>query len=520
MSNSDITKFKVNKYFKIIMDTLTSQIHNLDSLERHQFKLYVKSCSNNKESKLTEALSLFYRGYTSRAICESLYGSYPNTGYYALRKRLMVLLLEYYAYEKGKELNEKENEVKLFFEAGKNLVLNKSYKLGFNTFHKALSKSKENEFYSLTNKIVLELIQVAHLNTSINLEELIKEFEKYKELENKQNTIAIAYAEVKEKLNNYFLHSNKINTLIEIDIIFKKYNLDIDRDLTYRTLYQLGQLSLSKSTVTRNFIKDLNSFEKRADYLVSNREPKNFNQWIFKFKLLYLLASSNYRAKRFKKSNDYLNQILNKSNSSAISISKEFYFKVTVLKSLNINYLGENEKASLFLDKFLKESKLPKSNKNWLDGFGVMSMILFHGKKYTSILKLYNNFKKSDLQYQEINGLEWVMRKNLILILTHFELGNIEESERLIQLFKIENSSFLDFDKRVLFFLLCLEKVVSNPFQAKNKHFHKFVESNLEKKPRYEEDIFVLSFFAWFKAKMLEEDMYQSTIEIVRNLNY
>ena len=110
------------------------------------------------------------------------------------------------------------------------------------------------------------------------------------------------------------------------------------------------------------------------------------------------------------------------------------------------------------------------------------------------------------------------MRKNLILILTHFELGNIEAAHKFILEFKQGNSLFLEFDKRVFFFLMCMEKVVINPFQAKNQHFHKFVESKLEKKPRYEEDIFVLSFFAWLKAKMLGGDIYVSTIDILGNL--
>ena len=73
-------------------------------------------------------------------------------------------------------------------------------------------------------------------------------------------------------------------------------------------------------------------------------------------------------------------------------------------------------------------------------------------------------------------------------------------------------------NQRVLFFLICIQKVVSNPFQAKNSHLHRFVEYKLEKKPRYEEDIFVLSFFAWLKAKILGEDVYELTIEIVKNL--
>lgn len=500
------------------MDKLTFHLHNFDSLERHQFKLYVKSSVSKKESKLREVLELFYKGYTSKSICETVYGSYPNAGYYALRKRLMVLLLEYFAYEKGKELNAKENEIRLHFDAGKNLVLHKSYKLGFYHLTKALEKSKQNDFYTLTHEIVLELIQVAHLSKSLNVKKLIEVHKNYRELRVKQDTIAYAYAEVKETLNTYFLNSQETSALKEIESIFKKYQLNLQEDLNYRTLYQLSQLLLATSTVTKNFVKELESLEAIAQRIIVAREPKNFNQWIFKFKLLYLFASSNYRAKKFKKSNEYLIRILKLSKTKSVALSHELHFKIVVLKSLNINYLDDNSQAFEVLNDLLKTSKLPKSNKNWLDGFGVMSMILFHGKKYSSVVKLYHDLKKSDSELIKIIGLEWVLRKNLILILTHFELGNIEICEELITRFEVDNQRFLSEHQRVLFFIICIQKVVSNPFQAQNSHFHRFVESKLEKKPRYEEDIFVLSFFAWLKAKMLGEEVYESTIGIVENL--
>jgi len=501
------------------MDKLRTVIQNLEKSEYLRVKSFVKSSVNKDNSKLEKVFELMYQGYSSEKIGQLIYGSYPNSGYYALRKRLYYLILNYIAYEKNKELNNEENDIQLFFVAGKNLILNKSYKLGFECLGKALEKAKKNEFNAATIEILMELIQVAHLNSSINLQTLINDFEKYKDLQHKQNIISIAYAEVKQKMNYFFLNSIKSSALKEIEEVFKKYELSIEKDLNYRTLYQLGQLSLAKSTVTKSFVKELIDFEAKIKNIFQSKEPKNSNQWIFKLKLLYLLASSNYRAKRFTKSNLYINQIIKSTNSINVAISKEFYFKVIVLKTLNTNYLGRNEEAFTILDKLLSTSKLVKINKNWLDGYGVLSLILFHGSKYKDILKLYSSrYRKSDLYYLKANGLEWVMRKNLILILTLYELGKIEEAEKTLNDFKTEYQVFLKKNQRVFFFLMCIEKVISNPFQVKNFHFHKFVESKLEKKPRYEEDIFVLSFFAWLKSKMFEENIYKTTIDIVRNL--
>jgi len=493
-------------------------IQEFNKEEKHHFKLFVKNSTSKKDTKLNSFLTLIYNGHTSKVICEELYGTYPNMAFYALRKRLTHLVLEYYATHRDKELDAEQKDIQLHFEAGKKLVLNKKYKLGFECLNKALNKSEHNDFTELTEKIIFELIQFAHLNSDLDLEKLMLKHKSLKKIELKQKSIAIIYARVKQEMNTYFKKSNSAEVLLKIEELFSSQNISIDRDLNYRALYQLAQLTFAASTVSRTFLADLNNFEKRIERIVKAKQPKNSGQWTFKFKLFYLLSTANYRAKKFKQSNDYLNRILKLSRTKRVALSYEFHFKIVVLKSLNINYLGENKQAFEVLNELLKTSKLPKSNKNWMDGFGVMSMILFHGKKYSSILKLYHDFKKSDKQFTEINGLEWVLRKNLILILTHFELGNIEISEELIGRFEFENQRFLSENQRVLFFLICIQKVVSNPFQAKNSHLHRFVEYKLEKKPRYEEDIFVLSFFAWLKAKMLGEDVYELTIEIVKNL--
>jgi|TARA_B110000211_G_scaffold227118_1_gene281553 hypothetical protein len=500
------------------MNSISSLIKKFTKYEKQQFKKYIKSKTTTKHSKLIDYLDLLNKKITSQAICKTMYGVYPHSGYYALRKRINNLFILFYAQERGRDLNKQEDEVKVLYSAGLNLILNKHHHIGFDCLQKALKKAKENEFYGICIDILLDIIQVAHINSSLNLNDLIQEYENYNVLKNKQDKIAIAYAEIKEKLNFYVVNSLQTNTFAEIEIILKQYDINIDKDINFRILFQIGQITLAKSYISKGFIKELNEFEQQIEKKISVTNPKNLNESIYKIRLLYLLAISNFRSKRFKKSSEYLNIIHKNMISESLIVSKEMHFKIIVLKSLNQNYLGNNKKSYFLLNQLLSYSKLAKENKNWLDGYGAMTLILFHGKQYLRILKLYKLFNKPDSFYKNKNGLEWLLRKDLILILTQYELGNTEEAEKQIITFKNKYSELLNSNKRIHFFLICIEKVVSNPYQTTNIHFHKFVESKLDRKPRDVEDIFALSFFAWLKSKMFIKDTYYTTLELVSNL--
>ncbi|MEN8928497.1 MAG: hypothetical protein ABF242_05205 [Flavobacteriales bacterium] len=496
------------------MSDISKLITNLSESEKQHFKSYLASRTNSKESKLLRYLDLLYTHVSSRIICETIYGSYPKTGFYALRKRVNSIFIEFFAYEKGRKHNIEENDINLFFKAGQNLILFKHYHLGFQCMEKALKKSKENELHAKCAEILLAIIQVAHLQNSLSLAELVEDYHYQVNLKAKHDTITIAYAEIKERLNFFFTNSIQVNTLQEIEDIFYKHKLNFSIDANFRILFQIGQITLAKSHVTKNYANELNLLESQTEKIILAGKPKNFSEKIYKIKLMYLLASSNFRSNRFQKSTNYINSMQKFINKSNLDISEEMKFKIAIVKSLNFNYLGFNTKANKTLTDFMRNSKLEKKNKNWLDGYGAMSLILFHGKQYRKISHLYRQFNKKDTYYASTAGIEWVIRKNLILILTYFELGEIEKSLKYITTFKTENARFLRENKKVRFFLYCAEKVVSSPLGIESTRFHKFIESNIETKPRIAEDIFVVSFFAWLKSKIEKKDTYQTTIEV------
>ena len=70
-------------------------------------------------------------------------------------------------------------------------------------------------------------------------------------------------------------------------------------------------------------------------------------------------------------------------------------------------------------------------------------------------------------------------------------------------------------EDRVVTFVSLVEKFYENPNLVKTKEFEQYVQRSFEFVGREQEDIFVMSFFAWLRSKMQNKDLYTVTLEIV-----
>ncbi len=116
-------------------------------------------------------------------------------------------------------------------------------------------------------------------------------------------------------------------------------------------------------------------------------------------------------------------------------------------------------------------------------------------------------------------GRVWVMKKNLIEILTHIELKNIEFVLYKLENFERINKPYLQQDKKAALFVKFLKISVLNPEKVNTEEFIQEFYSQVEEKPREEEDIFILSFFAWLKSKMYNQGIYETTLSLVQTDN-
>jgi len=125
----------------------------------------------------------------------------------------------------------------------------------------------------------------------------------------------------------------------------------------------------------------------------------------------------------------------------------------------------------------------------------------------------------SDAWYIKKMGVNWLMNKNLIEILTHIELENLDYVDSRLESFLNKHTEYLKHDQRALTYLNYLKISYNQPNKVQTEEFKSTFFSSVEKKPTLREDIYVLSFLAYLKAKMLGKETYETTLELVRGIS-
>ena len=71
--------------------------------------------------------------------------------------------------------------------------------------------------------------------------------------------------------------------------------------------------------------------------------------------------------------------------------------------------------------------------------------------------------------------------------------------------------------ERVINYLKLVETYYKNPEIVTSAEFYEKVEKSFNWIDREKEDIFMMSFFAWLKAKMTKQDVYLVTLDLINS---
>ena len=110
----------------------------------------------------------------------------------------------------------------------------------------------------------------------------------------------------------------------------------------------------------------------------------------------------------------------------------------------------------------------------------------------------------------------WVLKKNLMELLLLIDLDKLDIFILKLNRFKRNYGSVLKEleEERVLMFISLITRYYENPKQVTTDAFRAEMEHMFNWKAHEEEDIYVMSFYAWLKAKMERRDVYEVTLEL------
>ena len=192
-----------------------------------------------------------------------------------------------------------------------------------------------------------------------------------------------------------------------------------------------------------------------------------------------------------------------------------FRLKFNLLLALNLNYSNQQDQAITLLETLLL--KKHHDIETLLDIYLSLAMYYIQANNFKKAHAVFKTFYHTDLYYETKAGKEWVIKKNLIEIILHIELENIDLVESRLLSFKRQYFNYLKQinQERVITYLQFVERYYKKPDSIKTRHFKNKMEAAFIWVEAKREDIFVMSFFAWLKSKIENKPLYKATLELV-----
>ena len=490
-------------------------IQSLSKEQKQDFIRYLQAKNRRHDIKNIPLFKSLEQGMSSESIFEKLYKGKNRNALHALRKRLYDALIDFVANKALIEENSETMQLRKEVLAAQYLYRHKQAGAALKLLSKTEHKAKQILAYDVLNDVYLAKIQHAHLATDNQLSLFIDQYEANKNNAREEERLDLAYASIRHLLHKVTRKGKVITVDKDIPEIFEHYQVSEASILNYKTLYQLAQIVNSVASVSRTYFGIDHFLEQK--YLQIEKLSKDTRAHrYYKIQVLYFLANSFFRNRKFKRAFHYLSSMREAMEEHQGKYRSVFERKYICLLALTKNYSGDSQGALEAIEPFLKNST--DTIESLLDIKLTAIVIYFQQQDWGLARKQLSGLYHTDSWLEAKVGVNWALKKNLIELLLHLELENHDLFESRFKSFhrKFKNHLIAIAEERVLTFLKLIWDYYKDPEAVRSKDFMDKVETAFDWQPREQEDLFVMSFFAWLKSKMLQQDLYKTTLELMQ----
>lgn len=480
----------------------------LSSQEHDNFIKYLKARNKRHD---TRNVDLFKKLIDQKQT--GLKKELGQNAYAALKKRLSDNLLDFLSLSTvEKEATDEIGIIRLLLVARK-LVAHEKFKSAFHLLKKAELKAEQINHYSLLNEIYQTIIENSYLMDNESHSELMVKFEANRDELVEQGKLNAAYAVVKRAYLKVERAGEQINLNELLTETYQRFNISEERGYNFKSLFQIAQLADFSGASSRNYFSVDTFFEEKIDDLVGGKLDTE-KHLVYHIDLLYLLANIYFRKQQFEKSLTYLNSMHEQMQRFDSRFYQEKAVQFVTLKSLNDNYLGKPDFALTQLEDVMAADH---PQEKLLNPLLCKMMILFQQNQLKEAKSILKQFSRTDQWYEKHQGQEWLLYKNFAEILLHIDLNNLDYVDSRLSGMKRKLKSAKTFENhpRIRVFIKWIDKYIQDPSIVKSDNFKAEVENSIEWKPKEEEDIFMMTFYAWLKSKMLGKGVYEVTLELL-----
>lgn len=473
-------------------------------LEKDQKGRFVKFLKSKNKVNDTKNVELFYAIESSKE--KNIEKQIGPNAYRGLKKRLMDNLINFLAEDLiRKEVTEELKIIKQLVVARKLMEMN-YFREGFKLLNKLRLRAEKIGYYSLINEVYHTQIQFSFHELAPNQEQLFQGLLSNSKAQLNQEKLNMAFAKIKKEIKQTSNVKNLINS------VYKKFEVDLNEGFNFKSLYQLAELANSEGAYSYDYYSVNLFFEDKVEEIIGSKLdlPKHYT---YKADLLLTLANIYLRKRHFMKSELYIQKAQIVLNECMIEFRKSREYQIKTLQSLCLTYSGRlNESIELLINLNTEDLKSAYANL-------VLASNLFLKGEIKMAKSLIGKYYRSDSYYENNLDREWVLNKIYIEIIIAIETGDIDYAEsRMNSLIRRygaylktqPQSHIIRFVKLVRYYCRYPEEVTSEKFATK-------VDTTIKWKPSEQEDLFLMTIFAWLKSKMQKKNLYKVVLKLVSN---
>ena len=489
------------------MDNIKSVVSLLSKAELEEFEHFLTRKKTRRARKDTSLLD-FLKGDRSEAAALKKNAN----AYHALRNRLVKKIIQFISTKRIEEDLSGSTVIWAYTNFAEFLLEKGNEKLGWKYLLKSEEMAIENQLFDLLNMILSLQLLYAQSEYAPPLKEIILKKETSRKLHVQEDNAVMAYALVKERFMEMKISGDYINFQTVVDHILERFDLRqvvIERPkILYGLLEIVRDLMFSKKDF-QSYEPFIVSYYQQADFTLNKRNH------IYKLKILYLLAHVLYRNRKFTQCMKYVAEMEEELDRFDGAYENHFKGKVILLKAAIKAYSGGVSDSIKILEEGLESELLDN------DIIKAKLNLVFYNsllEKNDEALEWLNRLNHTEKWYNKKLGKEWVLKKNVMEIMLHCDLGNAELALSRIRSVQRNFSSFLKqpLYKRAADFISLVKKMIEKPMLKEDNDFMGKVEKKLVTKPEEYEDLQAMSFYAWLRARLRNKKYIDSLHETVK----
>ncbi len=497
------------------MTNLNEIISTFSIEEQQQFIQYLEKKNKRSDTKNIELFKLLVKNEDdSKSLCVKLYKGHKKEAYHALRKRLYQSIIDFIANANLKEENSVDMQIIKYILASRTFLTHKHYKMAYKILDKAEKIATEHHLFAILNEIYHTKIQYAYAYPQIDIDSLIGKFKANQKNNYLEDQLNIVYAKIRQTLNDITYRGNIVDFETLLNDTLKEHNININDSMSFKSLYQLMTIVSISAFVSKDYLK-IEPFLIDTYKTIQTHKNKD-KQLFYHIQVLYIIANTLFRNKKFNDSLFYLDNMHKLMSSKQKKHYKTFFLKYNLLLALNYNYSNLQGKAISTLEPIAKQKH--QDVESLLDINLSLIMFYIQAGDYKKAHQSFSKFYHTDKYHETKAGKEWVLKKNLIEIILHIELQNIDLVDSRLLSFKRLHFEYLKSinQQRVISYLSFVEEYYKAPEKVRSISFHDKVKNTFEWVKAEQEDIFVMSYYAWLKSKMENTPLYITTINLIK----